>query len=124
MAVDAQASKSPLTTGRRLYRGLVFALMIGIVGAGLAIVPALFVQSIFIGNFQRCESQQEFDIAATGSIQTTCGEDLSDPPKWLPPALIAGGGIMGLLGGFGYGYVSPAPAPKRFEDRDESWLPF
>lgn len=103
---------------------MIFGLMIGVVGAGLSIIPALFIQAIFIGNLQRCERQQEFDIAVTGGIETTCGQDLSDQPEWLPVAVIAGGGVMGLVGGFGYGFVSPAAAPKRLEDRDKSWLPF
>jgi hypothetical protein len=124
MAISDAPAKPRLTRGRRLYRGVIFGLMVGVVGAGLSIIPALFVQSIFIGNIQRCEAQQEFDIATTGAIVTTCEQDLSDQPTWLPPALIAGGGLMGILGGFGYGFVSPAPAPKRLEDRDETWLPF
>jgi hypothetical protein len=124
MAISDALAKPRLTRGRRLYRGVVFGLMVGVVGAGLSIIPALFVQAIFIGNIQRCEAQQEFDIATTGAIVTTCDQDLSDQPTWLPAALIAGGGVMGILGGFGYGFVSPAPAPKRLEDRDETWLPF
>lgn len=124
MAKGQAPAKPRPTRGRRLYRGVVFAIMVGVVGAGLSIIPALFVQAIFIGNIQRCETQQEFDIAVTGAIVTTCEQDLSDQPTWLPPALIAGGGLMGVLGGFGYGFVSPMPAPRRLEDRDDSWLPF
>ena len=33
-------------------------------------------------------------------------------------------GLMGLMGGFGYGFISPALAPRRLEDQDKSWLPF
>ena len=124
MTIGGAAAKPRLSRGKRVYRGVIFGLMIGVVGAGLSIGPALFVQAIFIGNIQRCEQQREFDIAATGAVETNCAEDFADQPEWLPPALIAGGGLMGLLGGFGYGFASPAPAPKRLEDRDETWLPF
>ncbi len=124
MTVANPVVKQRLTKGKRLYRGVMFGVMVGVVGAGMSIIPALFVQSIFIGNLQRCEDQQRFDIAASGAIETTCGEDLADQPAWVPPALIAGGGLMGILSGFGYGVVSPTAAPKRLEDQDKTWLPF
>ena len=111
--------KEPLTRGRRLYRGLIFAIMVGVVGAGLSIIPALFVQAIFVG-----EQQREFDIATTGEIITQCADDLSDQPVWLPVALIAGGGLAGMVGGMGYGYASPAAPARRFEEGDDSYLPF
>jgi hypothetical protein len=98
--------------------------MVGVVGAGLAIMPALFIQAIFVGNIQRCQQQQELDIAITGAIETTCAEDLADQPEWLPVVVIIGGGIMGTLGGFGYGFVSPAAPPKRFDEGDDTYLPF
>jgi hypothetical protein len=121
---ESGLTKQARSRGRRLYRGLAFGVMAGVVGAGMAIIPALFVQAIFIGNIQRCEAQQEFDLAAKGAIETTCAHDLSDPPEWIPPALIAGGGLVGLLGGFGFGYVSPTPPPERFEKGENFWLPF
>lgn len=124
MTASNSAAKPKLTTGRRLYRGLAFATMAAVVGAGMSIIPALFVQAIFIGNIQRCEQQRTLDLAATGEIKTTCAEDLSNPPAWIPPALIAGGGLVGLLGGFGYGFISPTAAPKRIEDQEAGWLPF
>jgi hypothetical protein len=124
MTMASGVEKLRPSRGKRVYRGLLFGVMVGVVGAGLSIIPALFVQAIFIGDLQRCEDQQQFDLAATGAIVTTCGQDLSDQPVWLPPALIASGGLMGLLGGFGYGFISPALAPKRLEDQDKSWLPF
>ena len=52
--MSALAGGRPLGRGRRLYRAVVFALIVGVVGAGLSVVPGLFVQSIFIGNAQRC----------------------------------------------------------------------
>ena len=118
------APARPLTLGKRLYRGVFFGLLVGFVGAGMSVIPALFVQSIFIGNLQRCEAQQEEDVALHGEIRTTCAEDLSAEPTWLPPAIIAGGGVMGLLGGFGYGFVSPASVQGRNGERERSWLPF
>jgi len=47
-------AEEPRRSGaRRLYRAVVFAIMVGAVGAGMSVIPALFVQSIFIGNAQR-----------------------------------------------------------------------
>ena len=112
------------SVGRRLYRGMAFALMVGVVGAGLAVVPALFVQSIFIGNAQRCEQQQELDIAATGAIETNCAENLDTTPEWLPPSIIVGGGIIGFVGGFGYGLFAPRGDSAKRKEREPSWLPF
>jgi hypothetical protein len=121
----ATSAKRPLTRGRRAYRALFFAFIVGVVSAGLSVMPALFVQSIFIGNAQRCEGQQELDMAAFGEIRTNCAELLSVTPRWLPPVIIAGGGLLGIIGGATYGYVSPTAIAKRREDREQqSWLPF
>jgi len=120
-----RAPKRPLTPGRRAYRALIFAAIVGVVSAGMSVMPALFVQSIFIGNSQRCEDQQEIDMAAYGEIRTVCAEILNSTPRWLPPTIIAGGGLFGILGGAAYGYISPTPVARRREDREEqSWLPF
>ena len=125
MADDAGRTKRPLTRGRRVYRGLFFAFIVGVVSAGLSVMPALFVQSIFIGNAQQCEGQQELDMAAFGEIRTNCAELLSDTPRWSPPIIIAGGGLFGVIGGATYGYVSPTAVAKRRQDREQqSWLPF
>ena len=118
--MSALAGDRPMSRGRRLYRAVVFALIVGVVGAGLSVIPGLFVQAIFIGNAQRCEAQQEIDVAITGKIETECAENLATTPKWLPPTIIAGGGVLGLLGGFGYGLAGPRTAPKR----EQLWLPF
>ena len=124
-AIEAGRGERPLTPGRRAYRALVFAIIVGVVSAGLSVMPALFVQSIFIGNSQRCEEQQRLDLAAFGEIRTACGDLLTSTPRWLPPTIIAGGGLFGIVGGAVYGYASPAAVAKRREDRDEqSWLPF
>ena len=109
---------------RRCYRGLVFALVVGAVGAALSAVPSLFIQSIFVGEAQRCIEAQKKDIAISGEIQTNCAEASADAPVWLPPAIIAGGALIGFVGGFGYGFVGPRPAPRPGDRREESWLPF
>ena len=118
--MSALAGGRPLGRGRRLYRAVVFALIVGVVGAGLSVVPGLFVQSIFIGNAQRCEAQQARDIAISGEIETECAENLATTPKWLPPTIVVGGGLLGLIGGFGYGLAGPRGTPKR----EPPWLPF
>ena len=112
-----------ISAGRRLYRGIVFALLVGFVGAALSVIPGLFVQSIFIGNAQRCEEQQRYHLLVEGEILTTCGEEQSETPQWLPPSIIIGGGLFGLLGGFAYGFISPSSGSSGRE-REQAWLPF
>ena len=113
------------SVGRRIYRGLVFALMVGAAGAAISAVPALFIQSIFVGEAQRCEAAERKDVAVGGEVQTDCAEELRDTPVWLPVTLIIGGGAAGALGGFGYGFIGPrsslAGGPRA---REERWLPF
>ena len=124
MAQGKGSEKRPLTRGRRIYRAMIFAVMVGVVSGGLSVMPALFVQSIFIGNSQRCEDQQTLDLAAFGEIRTNCAELLNVTPEWLPPTIIAGGAVLGLLGGAGYGFISPTPVPTRRDSGQQSWLPF
>src|SRR5690606_27735541 len=60
-----QASPSgpeTLRMGRRLYRGIVFALFVGIAAAALSAVPSLFVQSVFVVESERCADAQRQDI--------------------------------------------------------------
>ena len=110
--------------GRRLYRGIAFALIVGLAGAGLSGVPALFIQSIFVAEAQRCIEAIE-KAEAGGDVTLTCPDQFTDPPVWLPIAIVAGGGALGAVGGLGYGVLSPgrrsrgsAPAPQ------PPWLPF
>lgn len=122
---QTEATPRP-TASRRLYRGLVFAVIVGAAGAALGAAPALFIQSIYIGESQRCIQAQETDIAITGEIETNCAEAFADPPLWLPPSIVAGGALMGIIGGFTYGFVAPKTVPK---DRNrwgasDRWLPF
>ena len=112
------------TLGRRMYRAIVFAAMVGGAGAVLSAVPTLFIQSIYIGEAQRCIELQQKDIAITGEIETECAERLNDAPVWLPPTILAGGTLMGALGGFAYGFFAPKTASKRSKDREIPWLPF
>ena len=67
---------------------------------------------------------QRFELAADGEITTDCAENLSSTPKWLPVTIVVGGGIIGLVGGFGYGFLVPPGASRRREDEEPSWLPF
>lgn len=109
------------TAGRRLYRALVFALIVGAAGAALGAVPALFVQSIFIGEAQRCIEAIE-RAEAGADITLTCPDAFTDPPVWIPPVMVAGGAFMGAAGGFGYGFM--ATRARRDLSAERPWLPF
>ena len=120
---SAAPAPSPPAMARRLYRGPVFALMVGVVGAGVSSVPGLFLQSVFVGETQRCLEAQRKDVAVSGEIITNCAEAVADAPVWLPVVMIVAGGAVGFAGGFGYGFFEPSlrgRAPKR----EEAWLPF
>lgn len=121
-----QAPEAPPApgVGRRLYRGIAFAIFVGLAGAGLSGVPALFLQSVFVGEAQRCIEAIEM-AEAGGDVTLTCPDQFTDPPVWLPVVLVAGGATLGALGGLAYGILVPgrrargaAPAP------DPPWLPF
>ncbi len=120
LGVEAPAA---LTLGRRLYRGLLFAAFVGVAGAGLAAVPALFVQSIFVGEAQRC-NEAITQAEAGADIPLNCIDEFRGPPVWLPPAIVFGGVVIGVAGGFGYGVVSPKPRPRNRAGPDAPWLPF
>ena len=110
---------------RRVYRGFVFAIIVGLVGAGLATIPGLFIQSIFVGEAQRCIEAQRIDMAVRGYIETECGQDFVDPPIWLPVAVIIGGAGIGSAGGLTYGLASPSSVPRRRTGSlERPWLPF
>ncbi|MEX2431675.1 MAG: hypothetical protein WD645_07135 [Dehalococcoidia bacterium] len=121
---DSSPQPSTLRMGRRVYRAIAFALLVGLAGAALSAVPSLFVQSVFVVENERCLEAQQQDIAATGSVQTTCGEALADAPVWLPLVVVIGGAAMGAAGGFGYGFISPKSAPRFKGPADLPWLPF
>ena len=120
MSAEAPAAaRSSLS--RRLRRGLILALLVGFVAAVVSLAPALFIQSVFVGEAQRCDDLQQREQAALGEIQTTCANDLLETPTWLPGAIIAVGAAIGVSGGFVYGFLDPA----RLRRRDElPWLPF
>lgn len=111
--------------GWRLYRGAAFALIAGLAGSGLSGIPALFLQSVFVSEAQRCTEAIERAEAGEGDAALTCSDEFTDPPVWLPVTMLVGGGVMGAVGGFAYGILSPGrrarnvaapPAPP--------WLPF
>lgn len=102
-------------------RGALMALVIGLAGFAISMAPALFIQSVFIGSAQRCEELMVFEEAAFDEVRTTCAEDLSEVPVWLPVGIVVGGAIMGAGGGFGYGFINPA---RYRREQERPWLPF
>jgi hypothetical protein len=98
--------------------------MVGATGVVLSTVPSLFIQSIYIGEAQRCQDAQQEDLILTGEIETNCAENLNAAPVWLPPTIIIVGALMGAIGGFSYGVFAPKSVPGRKTERAQSWLPF
>lgn len=123
MATGPEARPAP-GIGRRLYRGFAFALIVGLAGAGLSGVPALFIQSIFVGEAQRCIEAIE-KAEAGADVILTCTDEFTDPPVWLPVIMIAGGAALGAAGGFGYGLLAPGRRARGFApEKETQWLPF
>ena len=120
---SAGPAPPPSAMGRRLYRGLLFALMVGVAGAAVSSVPGLFLQSLFVGETQRCLEAQRRDAAVGGDVQTDCAEAIAEAPVWLPVVMIVAGGAVGFAGGFGYGFFRPS-LRGRAAEREEAWLPF
>ena len=121
MIEAAGAIQQPDTLGRRIIRGLLLALLVGFVGLVAGLVPAVFIQSVFVGSAQRCEELRTFEEATLDEVQTDCDQDIAEVPLWLPTVAVIGGAAMGIVGGFGYGFVNPART-KRGQERP--WLPF
>ena len=123
MAGAPEAHPAP-SIGRRLYRGFAFALIVGLAGAGLSGVPALFLQSVFVGEAQRCIEAIE-KAEAGGDVTLTCPDQFINPPVWLPVIMVTGGAALGAVGGLAYGVASPgrrARGPRPSEQ--PPWLPF
>ena len=123
MTTNPEARPAP-GIGRRLYRGFAFALIVGLAGAGLSGVPALFIQSIFVGEAQRCIEAIEM-AEAGGDVTLTCPDEFTDPPVWLPVIMVVGGAALGAVGGLAYGIASPGRRVRGSTPPAESpWLPF
>ena len=117
-------ARPALSIGRRLYRGFAFAVIVGLAGAGLSGVPALFLQSVFVGEAQRCIEAIE-KAEAGGDVTLTCPDQFTDPLVWLPVIMVAGGAALGAAGGLAYGIVSPGRRGRGSTRVEESpWLPF
>lgn len=117
----AQAGRAAPGVGRRLYRGLAFALLVGVAGAAISGAPALFLQTVFTQESQRCADVAEAALAQ-GAEPPPCADEFLAPPAWLPLSLLFGGGAVGVAGGFAYGVASPNRRPSR--EREPQWLPF
>ena len=118
---SAGIERGPDTLGRRVMRGVLVALLIGLAGLAISMAPALFIQSVFIGSAQRCEDLMVFEEAAFDEVRTSCAEDLSEAPVWFPVGIVVGGAIMGIAGGFVYGFINPA---RYRREQERPWLPF
>ncbi|MQF85913.1 MAG: hypothetical protein FI734_00380 [SAR202 cluster bacterium] len=108
----------------RFFRGLKFSLIAGIAGLALSAVPALFIQSVFVAEAQRCIEAIEISNAG-GNTSTKCIDEFTDPPVWLPPIILLGGAIIGTTGGLGYGiFIQPRGSKTSRYSEPERWLPF
>ncbi len=90
---------------RRLVNGLMYALVVGVATALVSVVPALFIQSVFIGEVELCDRQIRTEQAVYDEVRTTCKEDLDRTPFWFPTVIISGGGAIGVVGGLVYGML-------------------
>ena len=120
MADDSGARPAP-GVGRRLYRGIVFALIVGVAGTALGGAPALFLQSLFNEESQRC-AEAVRTAGERGVEAPVCGDEFLAPPRWLPLSLLWGGAAVGALGGLAYGIASPGRRAAR--EAELQWLPF
>ncbi|MEK9658766.1 MAG: hypothetical protein VW450_02335 [Chloroflexota bacterium] len=118
------AASRSLTLGRRIYRAVFFGLLVGLTGTAVAVLPALFVQSAFVQDTERCERQQQADLESSGQVQTDCAELLAETPVWLPPVILAAGALVGVLGGGAYGFIAPQSAGRASVQPGGRWLPF
>ena len=113
MATGASAnSPRRLTLGRRLYRGFAFAVIVGLASAALSAVPALFIQSIFVAEAQRCIEAIEM-AAGGGDVELRCIDEFTDPPVWMPLAVVCRG--RGDRRGWRHGVRPDAPATATAE---------
>ncbi len=120
---DAPDARRTPGIGRRLYRGVAFALIVGLAGAGLSGVPALFLQSVFVAEAQRCIEAIE-KAEAGGDVTLTCPDQFVNPPVWLPVVLVGGGAVIGAVGGLAYGVFSPGRRARERTPAEPPWLPF
>lgn len=118
---DAPGARPAPGIGRRLYRGIVFALIVGAAGAALGGAPALFLQSLFNEETQRC-AEAVLDAEERGVEAPVCGDEFLAPPAWLPLSLLWGGAAVGAFGGLAYGIA--APGRRASPEREPQWLPF
>ena len=118
---DAAGARPAPGIGRRLYRGIVFAIIVGAAGAALGGAPALFLQSLFNEESQRC-AEAVRTAAERGVAAPVCGDEFLAPPGWLPLSLLWGGAAVGAIGGLAYGIASPGRRSAR--EREPQWLPF
>ena len=106
---------------RKALRALMFAGLVGLAGVAIGGIPALFIQSVFIGSAQRCQELINFELAAYDVVRTDCAQSLLDIPLWLPSWILAGGGLIGVVGGFLYGIIDPKSYKRT---QEPPWLPF
>ena len=117
-------NKAGLNPWKRFLRSIKFTLIVGFSGLALSAVHALFIQSVFVAEAQRCIEAIEI-YEAGGNASINCIDGFKDPPVWLPPVILIGGGIIGSLGGLGYGmFVPPRTRSSSRNISSERRLPF
>lgn len=98
-------------------------MVVGGLTALVSVLPALFIQAVFIGEAQRCADQMRFEEAAFDEVQTACEEELGETPFWFPAVIIGVGGGVGALGGLAYGLLWSS-RPGRPQAPRRRYLPF
>lgn len=106
--------------GSRLLRGLITAFGVGLAAAAISLVPAIFIQSVFLGEAQQCAEIERTGQAVADEVRLTCDQTLATAPFWLPAAITVTGGALGAAGGLVYGLFSGG----RRRGPEKKWLPF
>lgn len=93
---------------------------VGLVTTAISLVPAIFIQSVYLGEVQECAGMERMGQAAADEVRLACEQTLAAAPLWLPAAVTVTGGALGVAGGLAYGLLGGS----RRRRPEEKWLPF